>query len=72
MRTSKERTEAKMSEIKTDEKMDDGQEEMKAQVGSLASQIDASQERTIAEMDSWPADMRAWRNEMEVTGLPGE
>jgi hypothetical protein len=53
MRTNQERLEAILqTEIKTiqakmganQEKMDDGQEEMKAQVGSLTSQINGKQE----------------------------
>jgi hypothetical protein len=43
----------KGAEIKTiQEKMDDGQEEMKAQVGCLASQIDANQKEIKATFDA--------------------
>jgi hypothetical protein len=31
----------------------DGQEEMKAQVGSLASRVDVNQEEAIAKVDAW-------------------
>jgi hypothetical protein len=41
---------AEMNAIR--ENMDDGQDEMKAQVGSLASRINANQEETKAKLDA--------------------
>jgi hypothetical protein len=61
MKTNQERMEAKIgAEIKTipekmganQEKMGDGQEEMKVQAGSLASRIDANQEEMKTMLDA--------------------
>jgi hypothetical protein len=50
--------------------MDDRQEEMKAQVGSLASWIDVNQEKMIADLDAHhekvTAKMYAWTEGMEA------
>jgi hypothetical protein len=79
METHHERMEAKIwSEMKTiqekmgayQEMMDDGQDEMKAQVGSLASRIDVNQENMIADLDThqekMSAKMYAWTVETDA------
>jgi hypothetical protein len=72
---NQERMEAKIeSEIKTtEEKMDNRQEDMKAQVGSLASWIDANQEEmkttvstNLQKMKSWLEEMKAYLEKQEA------
>jgi hypothetical protein len=36
------------------------------QICSVASQMDAHHKRTIATMDAWLEDMRAWRKELKA------
>jgi hypothetical protein len=65
---NQERMEAKMeSEIKTiQEKMDNGQEDMKALVGSLASWINANQEEMTATVSTNLQKMKFWLEEMKA------
>jgi UDP-N-acetylglucosamine transferase subunit ALG13 len=50
------------------EMMDDRQEKMKAQVVSLASRINVSQEKLMAKMHTQPEKMEACLGKTEATG----
>jgi oligoribonuclease (3'-5' exoribonuclease) len=54
------------------EKMDDGQEETKAQVGSLASRIDANQEEMKAMLDACLELVKAYPGELQSVAVHQE